>query len=299
MPIRILPFRFALAIGTLLVAAGQPATSDELKFELRIAQSITSPEQPAMVVKEKESPTAAGPWNGKTAAIALTYDDGLNVHLDTVAPLLNTNNIQATFFLTGTADAVVNRQEDWTKLANQGHELGNHTMIHPCSGSLPGRDWVPFSKDLDRYTVDDYLDEISTASALINSIDTKTRRTFAYPCGDKHVNGVSIEDDLKGRFAAARGVSRGINLRGQINLYDLTTYSVSGHSFEEMQSEVQSALEKQGLLVFLFHGVGGEHGLNVERDQHKQLIEYLSGNRDRLWIAPLADVAGFVEKNGL
>jgi sialate O-acetylesterase len=38
---------------------------------------------------------------------------------------------------------------------------------------------------------------------------------------------------------------------------------------------VKEALTKGALLVFLFHGVGGEHGLNVSLPAHRQLLQYL------------------------
>lgn len=238
---------------------------------------------------------AEGPWNGKSAAVVLTYDDGLNVHLDTVAPLLDRHNFKATFYVTG--NALVKRPDDWRKTADAGHELGNHTMVHPCSGSLPGREWVPEKLDLDNYSYNDFIDEISTASALLNSIDNKSRRSFAYTCGDNKVGGISIESSLKRDFSAARGVSRGINRRENLQLHNLLAYSVAGQTSAQLEDEVKKALSNNGLLVFLFHGVGGDHGLNIDREQHRRFIEYLNENRKNLWVAPLVEVAEFLQKN--
>jgi len=50
------------------------------------------------------------------------------------------------------------------------------------------------------------------------------------------------------------------------------------------------------LLVFLFHGVGGEHSLNVSLEAHRQLILFLSQHRNEIWIAPMIDVAEYIIK---
>ncbi len=42
-------------------------------------------------------------WNNKKAAVALTYDDGLNVHLDIVVPTLDLAGFKGTFYHPGNA----------------------------------------------------------------------------------------------------------------------------------------------------------------------------------------------------
>ena len=273
------------------VTHAEPTKPGHLSIEL--LEKIPSRVAP----KEPETGYAAGPWNGKSAAIVLSYDDGLNVHLDTVVPLLNQHKFNATFFVTGTAIGV--RSDDWKSAAEDGHELGNHTMIHPCSAGLPGREWVKPEKDLDRYSYNQFSNEVAQANALLGSIDNKNRRSFAYPCGDKNVGGDSIVDVIKNATVAARTVSRGINVPGKIDLYDLLAYSVSGHDAETLQAQVEKAVENNGLLIFLFHGVGGEHDLNIDHDEHQKFIEYLSGRKNDFWLAPLIDVADYMIDNGL
>jgi sialate O-acetylesterase len=86
--------------------------------------------------------SATSQWNNKTCAVVLTYDDALNVHLDNAAPLLDSLGLKATFYLSGYSGTLNKRTDEWRKLASNGHELGNHTLFHPCSGSLPGRNFV-------------------------------------------------------------------------------------------------------------------------------------------------------------
>jgi len=71
----------------------------------------------------------------KKAVIVPTYDDALLSQLDNAVPQLQEAGFKATFFLT--ADLNYNTIPRWRALSQQGFELGNHTIFHPC---LPGED---------------------------------------------------------------------------------------------------------------------------------------------------------------
>src|SRR5687768_1039770 len=75
------------------------------------------------------------PWRGKKCAVVLTYDDAINQHLDNAAPLLDSLGLKASFYVTAFSQSVRTRLDDWKKLAVAGHELGNHTLFHPCDNS--------------------------------------------------------------------------------------------------------------------------------------------------------------------
>jgi sialate O-acetylesterase len=49
------------------------------------------------------------------------------------------------------------------------------------------------------------------------------------------------------------------------------------------------------LLVFLFHGVGGGHNINVDKDAHSRLLHFLKENEKNIWIAPMVDVAQYIK----
>lgn len=60
--------------------------------------------------------------------IALTFDDGPNVHTNQILDILAKNNIKATFFIWAKFEA--QHQEIMTRMVKLGHELGNHTYSH-------------------------------------------------------------------------------------------------------------------------------------------------------------------------
>src|SRR5580658_11130334 len=114
------------------------------------------------------------PWNHKSCAVVLTYDDAIDVDLDNVIAALDSLGLKGTFYLIGSSSVVAKRKAEWRKAAAEGHELGNHSMFHPCDGSVPGRSWVTAENDLSKYTVRRSVAEIRQTNALLNAIDRKT-----------------------------------------------------------------------------------------------------------------------------
>jgi sialate O-acetylesterase len=235
--------------------------------------------------------TEEKPWNGHECAVVLTYDDGLNVHLDNVVPALEAAGFRGTFYLPGNAVTLPGRVDEWRRVAHNGHELGNHTLFHPCSGSAPGREWVQPEQDLDTYTFNRLMEEIRLGNVLLNAIDGKEQRTFAYSCGDKMVADSSFVEAISGWFVAARDVLYRIEQPGEINRMEVGALAVDGESSGELIAQVEKAREEGGLLVFLFHGVGGEHGINVSLEAHNELVDYLAQHKDEIWVAPMVEVA--------
>ncbi len=235
-------------------------------------------------------------WNHKQFAVALTYDDGLNVHLDKVIPVLDSLGFKATFYIPCNSPSLTNRLAEWKALADHGHELGNHSIFHPCAGKSKGRAWVRPAYDLDHYTLSQMIDEIRLANTFLRAIDGRTKRTFAYTCGDMAIGDSSFVDSLKNDFVAARGVTAGMNLANRTDLRDIRSYTVDGQSAEVLIALVDRAKKEHALLVFLFHGVGGEHPINIALKEHNKLMRYLKQNEPEAWIAPLADIAAYMSR---
>jgi Predicted xylanase/chitin deacetylase len=239
----------------------------------------------------------AKPWNGKQCAVVLTYDDALNVHLDKVIPALDSLGFKGTFYLTAESPVVGKRIPEWRAAAMHGHELGNHTLNHPCDGGTPARWWVSSERDLTKYTAQRAVNEIREMNVLLQAIDGKTERSFAFPCGDTKIDTVSFYKLVEKDFAGARGVQPGLKQVTEIHLDDINCFGINGHSGDYMIDLVKKAIESHTLLVFLFHGVGGEHAINVSLEAHRELILYMKEHEREIWNAPLVDVANYIKKN--
>ena len=234
-------------------------------------------------------------WNGKKCAVVLTYDDALPVHLTNAIPALDSLGLKGTFYLANYNGLLQQKATEWRKAAKEGHELANHTMRHPCEGGRPGREFVKPENDLNNYTVKRMIDDIMSMNDALNKIDGKTERTFAYPCGDAKIHDTSYIDPVKDKFIAARGVRADMPLAKDVDLYDVSCQPVNGETGEQLIQYVKQAIEKKALLVFLFHGVGGDHALNVSLDAHRALLHFLKQNETDIWNATMIDVAKFVK----
>lgn len=234
-------------------------------------------------------------WNGKQCAVVLTYDDALNVHLSNVIPALDSAGLKGTFYISDYFGGLQAQIPHWRKAAANGHELGNHTVFHPCLGNLPGRSFVSPDYDMSKYSIRRMTDEIRAMNTLLKAIDGKEKRTFAYTCGDMKIRDTFFLDGMNDKFVAARAVrSRMDSL--DADLYSVSSYAVNGETGEQLIALVKQAGKEKKLLVFLFHGVGGEHSLNVSREAHAQLLDYLKQNKKGIWIATMVDVAEYIRK---
>lgn len=244
-----------------------------------------------------QQPQNAKAWQGKSCAVVLTYDDGLNVHLSNAIPALDSVGLKGTFYISDYFGGLQVQIPGWRKAAQKGHELANHTVYHPCAGNLPGRSFVKPDYDLNNYSLRRIQDEMRTMNLLLYSIDGKTRRTFAYPCSDTKIRDTAYIEGMQQAFVAARAVKSEMESLGNIDLYNINCYAVNGQSGEELIALVKEAMQKQKLLVFLFHGVGGEHTLDVSLAAHSQLLRFLKQNEQNVWIAPMLTVAEYIKAN--
>jgi len=234
-------------------------------------------------------------WNGKKCAVVLTYDDALNIHLDKVIPALNAYHLKGTFYLIASRPAVIDRMEEWRAASKKGHELGNHTLYHPCDGSLPGRTWVEKENDLTNYTAARAVKEIRTANQLLKAIDGKTERTFAYPCGDLKIGDSLYYNSLKHDFVAARGVQQGFLQAKEVDLTNVNSFMEVGSTAVQMIAQIEEAEKAGSFIVLLFHGVGGEHALNVDWEEHQKLLDYLKNREKDIWVTTMVDLGTYIQ----
>lgn len=223
----------------------------------------------------------AWPVNGQTA-ISLNYDDALASQLDHALPALNAAGFKGSFYLTLSSPVVSERLPAWRAVAQQGHELGNHTLFHHCRASLPGRDWVQPQQDLDRRTPAALEAEILTANGYLHAIDGKTQRTFTPPCGDTQAGGEDFIARIAPHFLAIKGQEP-----PTIKAIWLAPSDLSG---EALINLVQQHETEHQLINLTFHGVGGDY-LAVSASAHAQLLAYLAAHPARYTVATYAALA--------
>ena len=233
-------------------------------------------------------------WEGKKCAVVITYDDAIDQHLDNAAPLLDSLGLKATFYITAYSPSMQTRLNDWKKLAAAGHELGNHTLYHPCLGGK-GREWVKPDYDMSKYSVQRMIDETRMTNLFLQALDGKTTRTFAFTCGDMKIGDSSFINAMKNDFVAARAVRNQLHTIKEIDLYNVDCYVVNGETGTQLIAWAKKAMETNSLLVILFHGVGGGNSLNVALPAHREFLQFLKQQEKDVMIAPMITVAEHIK----
>lgn len=210
-------------------------------------------------------------------AISLSYDDALASQLDHAVPALDQHQLIASFYLTLASPLVRSRLTEWRAVAKQGHELGNHSIYHSCRGSLPNRQWVKEAQDLDHYSVEQIINELSLANSFLFAIDGQELRTFTPPCGDVLVGGKNFLSRVEQLFVGIKGYEN--TKAGFAVLW--TPQNVTA---QQLISRVKNE-QKKGtkLLNIVFHGVGGDY-LSVSDAAHQEFLTYLVEHKKSLWV---------------
>lgn len=232
--------------------------------------------------------------DGKKAAVVFTYDDGLDCHLDVAVPQLDEFGFKGTFYCTGNSPALYNRMNEWREITKKGHELGNHTLFHPCDGEK--QDWVKPEYDLNNYTHQQIIQELQTANTLLKAVDGKTARTFGYTCSDYIAGGVDFTDDIKKLFSAARCDGPVPESMQNYNVFKTPSWGVNSPTAEELIEYVEKAKQNGTIAVFMFHSVGGGY-LNVGADEHRKLLEYLKDNETDFYSGTFLEVMNYIIQN--
>ena len=126
---------------------------------------------------------AASFWPaGRRAALSLTLDDARVTQVDRGLALLARHGVKATFYVS--PPALVERLEGWREAVRAGHEIGNHTLTHPCSANFA------FARDnsLEEASLESMAHELDEASRRVEELLAVRPVTFAYPCGNTFVS---------------------------------------------------------------------------------------------------------------
>jgi peptidoglycan/xylan/chitin deacetylase (PgdA/CDA1 family) len=264
------------------------------KINLTIISTILALSVPNALARESVD---AFQWpDGKRAAVNLAYDDALNSQLDNAIPALDRYGFKGSFYLVMAAPAVKQRMEEWRSIARNGHELGNHSLFHPCSAALPGRDWVEPWNDLDGMSVEEVRQHIVLTNTMLFAIDGKSERTYAATCGDVLAGGKpylpAVIPELVAIKAHTDGVTASMKLVDPYSVSVITPSEVSGN---ELIAMVEQAAALGTMVNFTFHGIGGDH-LQVSTLAHDELLQYLSDNSDIYWVDTFLNIMKYVKQ---
>ncbi len=236
------------------------------------------------------------------AIICLTYDDALESQLYIAIPQLDSLGLKGTFFMNsikGSTEVIGIAEPSilgWKKAAENGHELGNHTLFHPCPEKIGWQKEIA----IENYTIDKLLKEIELTNLYLATLDEKRKvRTFAFPCNNTVVAGIDYSEYLRKQNLAkyARTGADRTNI-----IYDLKTLNPmkvpswlveEGTTLTELISFVKEVKEKGKMGVYQFHGIGSPL-FKVSPIVHRQFLDYLKANQADYWVTTFSDAMDYV-----
>jgi len=233
---------------------------------------------------------------GKKMALTLSFDDARLSQVDVGVPLFEQYGVKATFVVVPAN--VEKRLEGWKKVVSDGHEIGNHTLQHPCSGNFP---WSR-KKALENYTLEKMKKELIATNEEIESLLGVKSTVFAYPCGATFIGrGVQTKSYVPlvaELFAAGRGwLDEGPNDPTFCDLAQLTGVEMDGKDFDQVLPLLENARETGAWLVLAGHEIGDSGAQTTRVAMLKKLIDYAQDPANGIWLAPMGEVARYVKKH--
>jgi peptidoglycan/xylan/chitin deacetylase (PgdA/CDA1 family) len=247
----------------------------------------------ADAVQAQEARRVAWP-GGARAALSLSFDDARPSQVDLGLDLLDELGAKVTFYVV--PSAVEERLAGWQRAVAAGHEIGNHSLRHPCSGNFP---WSR-AKALESLSIEALRGELVQANARVKELLGVTPETFAYPCGQTFVGRgretrsyVPVVAEL---FVAGRTwLAEAPNDPLHGDLAQVWGVEMDGKEFDDIRPALDQARETGGWLVLAGHEIGPEGRQTTRTRLLRKLLPYARDPAHGLWLAPVVSVARHVQ----
>jgi len=234
-------------------------------------------------------------------AISLTFDDGMQSQIEIAIPELDEHGLRGTFYLNPRNEGRISwqtRLERWLPMHRAGHEIGNHTVSHPCSLNIRA-DWLD-GNNLRDYTLERIEIDIRRAQKRIQEVfPDQTSTSFAYPCYESDVGHgakrTSYVPVVARHFIAGRSRGEYANDPVGCDLHRLSSWPVERQDAAAMIGLVETTRASGSWGIFTFHGINEGH-LPVGSTDFIQLLSHLVRHREEVWVAPVAEIGSFISR---
>jgi len=235
------------------------------------------------------------PWpDGKKAAVSLSFDDARLSQVDTGLALLKKKGVKVTFFVQ--PSGVEKRLAGWKQAVTDGHEVGNHSLTHPCTANYA------FSRHnaLEDYDLARMAQQLDGANQEIYKLLGVKARTFAYPCGQKFVgrgkNVKSYVPLVAERFVAGRGyLDEAANDPLFCDLAQAMGTSFDEMDFSHMKTIVDEAIQQGRWVIFVGHEIGDRAFQTTDAKALEALCNYLNNPDTGVWLGTVEEIATYIQ----
>lgn len=227
---------------------------------------------------------------GKKAAISLSFDDARESHPLIGKDLFRRLNAKVTYYVV--PSGMEPYLDEWKEIVADGHEIGNHTVYHPCTGNFP---WAR-NRALENYTLSSMKNELLSANQQIMEMLDVAPISFAYTCGNTFVgrgrDTKSYVPLIAELFENGRGwLNEASNDPEFADLSLLQGIEMDGKDFEDIKPLVDAAINSGTWLLLAGHEIGPDGFQTTRVNMLEDLVGYVESRKDEIWLATVGDVA--------
>lgn len=232
---------------------------------------------------------------GKKMGLSLTFDDARFSQVDHGIPLLDKYEVRGTFYVL--PQNMVTRIDKWKNAVNKGHDIGVHSLFHPCSGNFA------FARNnaLENYTLNKMEMELDSATKFIHKELGVRPVSFAYPCGQTFVGrGLKTKSYIPlvaSMFETGRGwLDEGANDPTICDMSQLMGMELDGKSFDEILKLIEAAKSNGEWLILVGHDIG-KGGVQVSLlSTIEAICQYAADPANGIWLDNIKNIASYIKE---
>ncbi len=226
-------------------------------------------------------------------ALSLSFDDARQSQIDNGIPLFDKYDVKVTFYVS--TYNLKPKLEAWRRAAKNGHDIGNHSLVHPCTGNF-----LSFRQEaLEYYTLTGMNSELDSANKTIKEMLGVVPVSFGYPCGQKFVGrGTSTRSYvplISAMFESGRGWrDEGPNDPGYCDMAQLTGMELDGRSFGEIKKLIDYAKSHGFWLVLAGHEINTSGSATSLTSTLDSILKYATDPSNGIWIDNVHNIASYI-----
>lgn len=246
----------------------------------------------------RTQPTWGFRWpEGRRAALSFTWDDARPSQVEVGVPILNRYGFRGTFYVLPRNLGF--RVGAWKAAARSGHEIGNHSLLHPCTGNFVG--WQTEETMLENYTLDRMERELLDANRLLHAKLGVKPTSYAYCCGQSFVGrGRSLRSYVplvaKHFVVGQAGYSEVYADPERCDLAQVPSIKLDNKTYQELKGTLDSAVTDGAWLVLYGHEVGESKARQTTSQEVLRRLCADLRSRPDVWVDSVTSIGRYIDR---